>query len=243
MNRFPDLAKDLDLDLSETADIRKLVVDAITQSGECTVDYATDVEPWIGQRAAVAALPAAESGGEPEPVFVLQVTDEGPLARRSSRDSAAVRVEGRAGRVHRRVRRDHFRDARRRRRDRCRREVAAGRRRPVHRGHGGPGRRRLVSFWADLEGVRGLVEESLAARRGRGDDHGARRAGRCHVDVRSTARRSDHLELAFAVGADDATLEPLKGRGPRSSPGSRTPRCSLRPGPSIPTRSTRCGSS
>ncbi|GAA3428695.1 DUF3352 domain-containing protein [Streptosporangium sandarakinum] len=41
------------------------------------VDYATDIEPWLGSRIGVAVLPPAKSGDEPNPLIAVQVTDEG----------------------------------------------------------------------------------------------------------------------------------------------------------------------
>ncbi|MGV9595789.1 DUF3352 domain-containing protein [Streptosporangium sandarakinum] len=41
------------------------------------VNYATDIEPWLGSRIGVAMLPPAKRGDEPNPLFAIQVTDEG----------------------------------------------------------------------------------------------------------------------------------------------------------------------
>ncbi len=40
------------------------------------VDYATDVQPWLGQRVGLAVLPPAKTGGDPGFVIAVQVTDE-----------------------------------------------------------------------------------------------------------------------------------------------------------------------
>ena len=55
-------------------DIRKEIFDRIQDEAPCEgLDYGDDIEPWLGNRAAVAAV---DLGGEdPEAVVVLQVTD------------------------------------------------------------------------------------------------------------------------------------------------------------------------
>jgi hypothetical protein len=40
------------------------------------LSYASDVKPWLGDRAAIAAYPAAGKGAQPELAFALQYTDE-----------------------------------------------------------------------------------------------------------------------------------------------------------------------
>lgn len=73
-DRMPDLSEQLGVEISEDSDLKQLVVEAITASGECDIDYDADVAPWIGDRSALAAVPGAD--GEPQPVWVLAVTDE-----------------------------------------------------------------------------------------------------------------------------------------------------------------------
>jgi len=62
---------------SDTDDLRRrLFESALEGEDECSdIDYADDIEPWIGDRAGAAAMPDAD-GGEPKPLLVLQVTDE-----------------------------------------------------------------------------------------------------------------------------------------------------------------------
>ncbi|MFJ4106901.1 DUF3352 domain-containing protein [Oerskovia enterophila] len=214
-NRFPDLAKDLDVDLSETADLRELLVDAIAGSGECTVDYAADVEPWLGQRAGFASLPAAEDGAEPEPVVVLQVTDEG--AARTAIESELGCGDGiepaqvaftdgyalitsetlAAADVATAAKKASLADD----------PLFSADRKAL--GDAG-----LVSVWVDVQGAKGLLEDSLA---GQGDSEETT-AALAELDgvtsVTGALRAgSDHLELAFAVGADEAILTPLEGSG------------------------------
>ncbi|GAA1982220.1 hypothetical protein GCM10009718_19240 [Isoptericola halotolerans] len=73
-DRLPDLSEDLGVEISEDSDLKKVLAEAITASGECEIDYDEQVAPWIGDRGALAAVPDAD--GEPQPVGVLAVTDE-----------------------------------------------------------------------------------------------------------------------------------------------------------------------
>ncbi|MEV8632910.1 DUF3352 domain-containing protein [Streptosporangium sp. NPDC051023] len=59
-------------------DPRKALFDLLKQdSGNLEkVNYATDVEPWLGDRVGVAVLAPAKTGGEPGFVVAVQVTDE-----------------------------------------------------------------------------------------------------------------------------------------------------------------------
>lgn len=72
LRKFPAFADEIDLDTDD--DLRARLFEEITSSGECEgLDYAADVEPWLGSRAAVAAV---DAGGEsPVPVVVVQVKD------------------------------------------------------------------------------------------------------------------------------------------------------------------------
>ncbi|WP_336707781.1 DUF3352 domain-containing protein [Oerskovia sp. USHLN155] len=215
-NRFPDLAADLDVDLGDDADLRKLVVDTIAKSGTCEIDYATDVEPWIGQRAAIAVLPPVEgatgdagSAPEPEPVVALQVNDEG--AARAAIESGlgcgdgakpaqVAFADGYALITSEKV---------------VAADVAAAAKKasladaPLFaadmKALGDPG---LISYWADvegaiaaLEGQEGADELDAAVTQGLRSVAGAARAG------------ADHLEIAIAVGADDKVLAPMEGAG------------------------------
>jgi hypothetical protein len=73
LRKFPGLKKELNVGSRDA--LRKAVFDEIVKSGDCQgIDYAKDVEPWIGERVAVAAVPDAEEGALP--LFVLQVGDQ-----------------------------------------------------------------------------------------------------------------------------------------------------------------------
>ena len=56
-------------------DPRKALVDLLFQDNK-NVDYARDVEPWLGQRVGVALLPPEQPGKEPLTLLAVQVTDE-----------------------------------------------------------------------------------------------------------------------------------------------------------------------
>src|SRR5206468_6877594 len=46
---------------------------------DTSLSYATDVKPWLGDRAAIAAYPAPSKGAQPELAFALQYTDEAAM--------------------------------------------------------------------------------------------------------------------------------------------------------------------
>lgn len=71
--KFPGLRSELDINSSD--DLRRTLFEEIQKSGDCkSLDYADDVEPWIGNRVAMAAVPAA--GDDVKPLLALQVTDQ-----------------------------------------------------------------------------------------------------------------------------------------------------------------------
>ncbi len=73
LKKFPAIAEELDLDVRD--DIRRWVFEQVQADGQCTeVDYAADVEPWLGDRMAVAA--ASGVGGKLKPLVVVQVADQ-----------------------------------------------------------------------------------------------------------------------------------------------------------------------
>ena len=74
LRKFPAFTDEIDLETDD--DLRERLFEEITSSGECEgLDYAEDVAPWLGSRAAVAAVDLGED--EPSPVAVVQVTDAG----------------------------------------------------------------------------------------------------------------------------------------------------------------------
>ncbi|MEO5853502.1 MAG: DUF3352 domain-containing protein [Nocardioides sp.] len=69
LNKFPAFKDQLNLDTDD--DIRKRIFDEIQGGGGCTnLDYAEDIESWLGNRAAVAVI-----DDTPTVVVVVQVTD------------------------------------------------------------------------------------------------------------------------------------------------------------------------
>jgi hypothetical protein len=72
LNKFPAFEDEVGIDTDD--DIRKALFDEIQGELDCDgLDFEDDIEPWLGDRAAVAAV---DNGGDtPDPVFVLQVKD------------------------------------------------------------------------------------------------------------------------------------------------------------------------
>jgi hypothetical protein len=74
LRKFPGFADNVDLETDD--DLRERLFEEITSSGECEgLDYAADVKPWLGSRAAMAAVDLGED--EPTAVGVVQTTDAG----------------------------------------------------------------------------------------------------------------------------------------------------------------------
>ena len=72
LRKFPAFTDQINLDTDD--DIRERLFEELTKSGECEgLDYAADVKPWLGSRAAMAAVDLGED--EPAPVGVIQVSD------------------------------------------------------------------------------------------------------------------------------------------------------------------------
>jgi hypothetical protein len=84
LKKFPALDKQLDLGSRD--DLRRWVFEQIQKDSGCTdVDYAKDIEPWIGERIAVAAVPEGKSA---VPVLAVQAGDQ-DAARTAVRKLAA----------------------------------------------------------------------------------------------------------------------------------------------------------
>lgn len=74
LRKFPGIQKELDI--SSQDDLRRWVLEKIQEDGQCKdLDYDEDIEPWIGDRIAMAAVPAPKAGDAPTPLVALQVTD------------------------------------------------------------------------------------------------------------------------------------------------------------------------
>ena len=79
LQKFPALREELDI--SDRDDLRRWAFEQVAKDGACTgVDYDTDVEPWIGERVAMAAVPAGAGGKRPIPLVAVQVTDPAAAA-------------------------------------------------------------------------------------------------------------------------------------------------------------------
>jgi hypothetical protein len=74
--RFARAFPELKARMGGGEDLRKILFDAMSDSAGVAGSW-QDVEPWLGDRAALAVLPAADELDEPVPVVVLAVTDEG----------------------------------------------------------------------------------------------------------------------------------------------------------------------
>jgi hypothetical protein len=73
LKKFPGLKDKLNFD--STDDVRKNLFEEIQKSGDCTgVDYGKDIQPWLGDRMALAVVDAGEPN--PSPVAVVQVSDQ-----------------------------------------------------------------------------------------------------------------------------------------------------------------------
>ncbi len=71
LQKFPALREELDMDAED--DLRRRIFEEIQAESGCEgLDYDADIEPWLGDRMAIAAVEGAEG---PAPVFVLQVDD------------------------------------------------------------------------------------------------------------------------------------------------------------------------
>ncbi|KQZ69922.1 DUF3352 domain-containing protein [Nocardioides sp. Root151] len=73
LRKFPAFKENVGLDTDD--DVRKKIFEEIQNSGACKeLDYKDDIEPWLGDRAALAVV---DQGHEyPDPVFVVQVKDQ-----------------------------------------------------------------------------------------------------------------------------------------------------------------------
>jgi hypothetical protein len=86
LNKFP--AHKDELGLGSRDDLRRWMFDQLRQDGCAELDYAEDVEPWIGDRLALAAVPDREKGALP--MVALQVSDEQAAAAAMTKLSACA---------------------------------------------------------------------------------------------------------------------------------------------------------
>lgn len=78
LKKFPALDQQLDLGVRD--DLRRWVFERLQEDDRCPgLDYARDVEPWLGDRMAVAAVP--DDDAPLAPLLVVQVSDREAAAR------------------------------------------------------------------------------------------------------------------------------------------------------------------
>jgi Protein of unknown function (DUF3352) len=72
LRRVPEFEEATGID-SDTEDLRKLMFDTMVANTDCDLSYENDVEPWIGDRAGLAAVPADDRVVS---VAAIQVSDQ-----------------------------------------------------------------------------------------------------------------------------------------------------------------------
>jgi hypothetical protein len=72
LNRFPEFEETTGIS-GENADLREHLIEEMLQDSGCDLTYEQDFKPWIGDRAAFAAVPVDDTAA---PVISIQVKDE-----------------------------------------------------------------------------------------------------------------------------------------------------------------------
>ncbi|ETK33899.1 DUF3352 domain-containing protein, partial [Microbispora sp. ATCC PTA-5024] len=156
-------------------DPRKAVFEALRQGEQdlASIDYARDVEPWLGDRIGLAVLPQSGKGGDPDVALAVQVKDEA-----AARSGLAKLGAGHAGLA--------FRDGYALLAPTQRQADAYAAAAPLSHDPGfdgdmkALGEQGVLSFWADLEKVASAAgQESAAALQ---PLRGARLAGALRFD-------------------------------------------------------------
>lgn len=94
LNKFPGFEDSVGLDSDD--DLRRELFDLVQEDGTCAdLDFARDIEPWLGERAALAAV--LDAAGDPQPVGVVQVTDAGAAEDGLAAIKACSAAEASAG--------------------------------------------------------------------------------------------------------------------------------------------------
>lgn len=76
LNKFPAFKDEVGVDSVD--DIRRKVGESILEGTGCTdLTYDHDIDPWLGERAAAAAVDVGDGDDSPDFVVVVQVKDEG----------------------------------------------------------------------------------------------------------------------------------------------------------------------
>jgi len=73
LREFPEFEEATGIS-SDREDLRQLAFEEILSDLDCDLDYGSDIEPWIGDRAGLAAVPVSDTV---TPVIAVQVSDEG----------------------------------------------------------------------------------------------------------------------------------------------------------------------
>lgn len=74
LNKFPKFKDSVGIGSGD--DVRRGIFDSLQKADACPgLDFAKDIDPWLGDRAALAAVKGAD--GSPQPVVVVQVKDAG----------------------------------------------------------------------------------------------------------------------------------------------------------------------
>jgi hypothetical protein len=73
LDKFPEI------DIEGDSDVRADLVNSLLEESGTDLDYASDVQPWLGDRIGIAAVPSEGSDGGVAPVVALAVTDEGRM--------------------------------------------------------------------------------------------------------------------------------------------------------------------
>lgn len=97
LRKFPAIREELGIDGSD--DLRRVLYDAITVDQPCPdIDFDEDIDPWLGGKLAVAAVPGDEG---PVPFFVVEVKDQelatagiGKIAECGGKDEAGTAFVG-----------------------------------------------------------------------------------------------------------------------------------------------------
>jgi hypothetical protein len=89
IRKFPDAQGEV----KEDSDLREVIIKGLQKDGQLKgVDYAKDIEPWLGQRVGVGVVPGASDDAQPTVVVALAVTDEGKA--KASLPKIATSAEG-----------------------------------------------------------------------------------------------------------------------------------------------------
>ena len=74
VRKFPDAEGKV----KDDSDLREVIIKGLQEDGDLKgVDYAKDIEPWLGQRIGVGAIPGKDASAEPTVIVALAVTDKG----------------------------------------------------------------------------------------------------------------------------------------------------------------------